>query len=142
MTEAIQRIRTSMQPAPTMISPSLTVADAADRMQINNVRHLPVIRDGVLVGLISDRDFALVDGLSGRTRAEVRVAQVMRRPFICHPEESLVDVVRVMLEKNLEVIVVVEDNAPIGIFSTMEAMHRLIEIAQLLELMARPPVSS
>lgn len=136
MTEAIQRIRNYMTRTVVTITPDLSVADAADRMRTNAIRHLPVVQQGKLVGLIAERDLALVDGLSERKRDKIQVRQLMRiHPFMCGPDDSLIDVVRVMVEHKLGSVIVVEKGVPVGVFTTIDAMRRLVELAQVMELM-------
>ena len=136
MTEAIQRIRNYMTRTVVTITPDLSVADAADRMRTNTIRHLPVVQQGKLVGLIAERDLALIDGLSERKRDKIQVRQLMRiHPFMCGPDDSLIDVVRVMIEHKLGSVIVVEQGVPVGVFTTIDAMRRLVELAQLMELM-------
>ncbi|MCA9657658.1 MAG: CBS domain-containing protein [Myxococcales bacterium] len=136
MTEAIQRIRNYMTRTVVTITPDLSVADAADRMRTNTIRHLPVVQQGKLVGLIAERDLALIDGLSERKRDKIQVRQLMRiHPFMCGPDDSLIDVVRVMIEHKLGSVIVVEQGVPVGVFTTIDAMRRLVELAQVMELM-------
>ena len=136
MTEAIQRIRNYMTRTVVTITPDLSVADASDRMRTNTIRHLPVVQQGKLVGLIAERDLALIDGLSERKRDKIQVRQLMRiHPFMCGPDDSLIDVVRVMIEHKLGSVIVVEQGVPVGVFTTIDAMRRLVELAQVMELM-------
>ncbi|PWC31091.1 CBS domain-containing protein [Azospirillum sp. TSO35-2] len=46
-----------MTHCPVTTGPDVTVADALRRMSDNNLRHLPVVVNGVVVGLVSMRDF-------------------------------------------------------------------------------------
>src|SRR2546423_1655248 len=45
-----------MTPKPVTVDSTSTVQDAADLMVAADVRHLPVVTHGTLVGMISDRD--------------------------------------------------------------------------------------
>src|SRR5215831_20356037 len=54
------RVRDVMSVAPVTIPPSLSVHEAHTLMQQRKVRHLPVLQDGCLVGMVSDRDIRLV----------------------------------------------------------------------------------
>ncbi len=49
-------VRDLMTEAPETIDAEQRVADAAFVMRTRNIRHLPVVRDGKLVGMLSDRD--------------------------------------------------------------------------------------
>jgi len=53
-------IRALMTPAPISVSPSIPVDEARALMQRHRIRHLPVLENGRLVGIVSDRDIRLV----------------------------------------------------------------------------------
>jgi acetoin utilization protein AcuB len=137
MIDAVQRVRSYMSASPWTISPELSVVDAAARMSEHKIRHLPVVDDGTLVGLVSERDIALVDALSERQRHRIPIRQVMRSStYVCHPDQPLRDVVKVMVEQKLGSVICVEAGKVVGVFTTIDAMRRLIELCQLVELMA------
>jgi hypothetical protein len=50
-----------MTPNPATVAPGATIAEAGDLMRELDVRHLPVIEEGALVGMPSDRDFGILD---------------------------------------------------------------------------------
>jgi acetoin utilization protein AcuB len=54
------RVGDIMSVSPVTIAPSTSVHDAQALMQQRKIRHLPVLQDGRLVGIISDRDIRLV----------------------------------------------------------------------------------
>ena len=45
-----------MTPAPEVLQPDSELADAAHRMLELGIRHLPIVRSGLLVGVLSIRD--------------------------------------------------------------------------------------
>jgi CBS domain-containing protein len=49
-----------MSVSPVTIPPSLSVHEAHTLMHQRKIRHLPVLQDGCLVGIVSDRDIRLV----------------------------------------------------------------------------------
>ena len=52
-----------MTTCPHTIEPDATVSEARNRMIEIGARHLPVVRDGRLVGILSDRDVELCESL-------------------------------------------------------------------------------
>src|SRR2546426_9196882 len=64
-------VRDLMTPAPLSVSPNTPVNEARALMQRHRIRHLPVLEDGRLVGIVSDRDIRLVLP-SPATRSEER----------------------------------------------------------------------
>jgi CBS domain-containing protein len=49
------RVRQWMTPNPVTVSPDLTIEEAAKIMFDNNFRHLPVVKDGRALGIVSLR---------------------------------------------------------------------------------------
>jgi CBS domain-containing protein len=49
------RVRTWMTPNPVTIEPEMSIADAAQVMFDHNFRHLPVVKDGRALGIVSLR---------------------------------------------------------------------------------------
>ncbi len=54
------RVGDIMSVSPVTIAPSTSVHEAQALMQQRKIRHLPVLKDGRLVGMLSDRDIRLV----------------------------------------------------------------------------------
>ncbi len=54
------RVGDIMSVSPVTIAPSTSVHEAQALMHQRKIRHLPVLQDGRLVGMISDRDIRLV----------------------------------------------------------------------------------
>lgn len=50
-----------MTSQPSVLAPRDSVAKAAREMDLSSIRHLPVVEDGVLVGLVSRRDLLACD---------------------------------------------------------------------------------
>lgn len=46
---------------PTTVTPDTSIAEVWDLMRDLDIRHVPVVEDGALVGMVSDRDLAQLD---------------------------------------------------------------------------------
>lgn len=108
----------------------LPLSDAQQRMDLNNIRHLAVVADGKLIGVVSNRDIGLIAGATGldAQRSAVRVA-VTGPAQACAPQAPVSEVAKVMEAKRLGSVVVVEDGTAIGIFTTTDALRALRELA-------------
>ena len=120
------------------IGPSDSCLEAVGRMHRARVRHLPVVnRDGLLVGVVTDRDLrhylfspSVFDSL-GKTAVEVLlksvlVAEIMSRSVISvTPKEELKDAARVMLEERIGSLVVVEDGRVVGILTETDLLRQI-----------------
>lgn len=53
-------------PDPVTANESLMIDELRELMVNHGIRHLPIVRDEVVVGIVSDRDVRLVSGFIGR----------------------------------------------------------------------------
>lgn len=112
-----------MTPNPVTIPSDLSLSDAIERMFEHDIRHLPVTDQGHIVGLVSERDLALVMSIPGVDKDAVDVCEAMRpHPFIVSSDTPLDEVVAVMREKKIGTAVVMDDGKLTGIFSTIDAL--------------------
>jgi CBS domain-containing protein len=104
---------------------------AATLMDWRHVRHVPVEDDnGLLVGLVSHRALLrlVAQGRVGRDH-KVLVAEIMNRePVTVTPDTRTVDAIRLMREKKLSCLPVVQENRLVGIVTE----HDLIVVASRL----------
>lgn len=123
MTDKNIPIRTRMSALTFSIGHDQTMATAAARLRQQDIRHLPVLRGGRLIGILSDRDIALVESLAGVDPEEVKVEEAMtEEPYAVGPETPLGDVVEHMARHKYGATVVVDGDRPVGIFTTVDAL--------------------
>jgi acetoin utilization protein AcuB len=118
-----------MTPAPHTIGVGQTLTAAAALMRAHQVRHLPVLDGGRLVGILSERDVAVVSGIPGVNPERLAVAEAMTPdPHALAPDSGLEWVAADMAAHKLGSIVVVENDCVIGIFTTVDALRALQEM--------------
>jgi acetoin utilization protein AcuB len=124
----LPKIRDFMTSMPGTIDADRTLEQAREVMFRFNARHLPVLRDDKLVGIISQRDIAIAESL-GRLGNAHTVEDAMSSPaFTCGPEAHLHAVATEMAEHKYGTAVVVEREHPlhvIGLFTTVDALRAL-----------------
>ena len=120
---------------PVTVSVGATVADAAAILRDLDVRHLPVVDRGVLVGILSDRDLRGFDvhGVLDtedlgalRARRVTPVVHVMSSDVVSvEPDTDLSDIVAVMLETRVGAIPVIEPSTRevVGIVSYIDVLR-------------------
>lgn len=72
------RVKDLMNHAPEVVSPDARLHDVLTKMNQAGYRHLPVVADGKLVGIITDRDLRLaVDSPVVKKRADLKRETVL-----------------------------------------------------------------
>ena len=110
-----------------------TLREAIDLLQSNRIRHLPVVDDSRVVGIVTDRDVkrATPSVLSGVDRDEydrvletTMVGQFMtREPRTVTPKTNLKDAVEIFLELKVGGLPVVEDGHLVGILTDIDILR-------------------
>ncbi len=132
--------RDVMTPNPMTIRSQATVAEAWDLMGEMEIRHVPVVDDGTLVGMLSDRDLGRLDvtrmlvaeGADAlRQELATPVAKVMTLDVIAaEPETELGDIVDVLVEHKVGALPVVHPDTRelVGIISYVDVLRALQDL--------------
>ena len=112
------------------------LALAESVLRLGSIRHLPVVRDGRLVGLVTQRD--LLRTLSTHDRRSSTVRDIMiGAPATARPTTSLVAAARQMLEQKYGCLPVVEsDGRLVGIITEADFVRFAADVVQDLDLVA------
>ena len=100
------------------ISPDATVFEAIQLMADKSVGALPVVDNSRLVGIISERDYARKVILKGRFSKDTPVRDIMTQALLtATPSDSIAECIRVMTERRVRHLPVLEGTKMIGIVS-------------------------
>jgi len=106
-----------------VIQADQTLQEAVRLMRAHQVRHLPVLEEGRVVGMLSQRDVHLIESLPGVDPALVRVREAMvRELYTVEPDEPLERVVRVMAQRKIGSALVTHNERLVGLFTTTDAL--------------------
>ncbi len=120
-----------MSVAPVVVSSDRTLAEAHRLMRERNIRHLPVVDHGRLVGVVSQRDLYLLGTLRGIDPGTEVVAEAMAQdPYAVPPDAPLEEVAAAMAEGKFGCAVVVDRGSVIGLFTTVDALRALAAIVR------------
>lgn len=138
-------VRDVMTPKPITIGPQQSIGAALARMRRGNFRRLPVVENGKLVGIVTDRDLRLAMNSPYVLREgwydtylmehiEVRTCMTPN-PVVVAPTCDLIEAVHLMRSQKFGGLPVVEDGALVGIVTETDLLDCLI---RLLEQRAAP----
>ncbi|WP_235879745.1 CBS domain-containing protein [Polyangium aurulentum] len=117
-----------MTRSPHAIGFDQPLSRAQELMSEQRIRHLPVLSGGRLVGLISERDVAFVEGLRELNPRPLRVDEAMTPiPYAVAPDTPLVKVAREMFQHRYGSAVVLEEGKVLGVFTTTDALRALAD---------------
>lgn len=124
-------VREHMTPGPHTIARNQSLSAAHRLMRDHQVRHLPVLDGGSIVGVVSQRDLLLIESLPGVNPTDVRVEEAMVEDvFAVAPDAPIGEVIETMIDRKLGSAIVTEGERVIGVFTTVDALralHQLLE---------------
>lgn len=119
-----------MTKSPATVSPRDTLAKAKRLMEAGGFRRLPVVQDGRLVGIITERDLRQHIGYLDATRVD---GAMTAAPMTVRPSSSVQDAARLLLEHKVGGMPVVEDGKLVGIVTTSDLLKALLDVIQASE---------
>jgi acetoin utilization protein AcuB len=111
---------------PITISPQDTLATAREKMTNGKFRRLPVVQEGVLVGILTDRDILRFVGSEERTRV---VGAMTETPLTIPPTMPVEDAVHLMRKHQVSGLPVVEQGKVVGIITTSDILQAFLEVS-------------
>ena len=104
------------------------VLAAIQMMAEKRIGALPVTRNGELVGVISERDYARKVILLNRSSAETPVWQIMSSPVVTvTPQEDVRQCMQMMTEQRIRHLPVIDEGRMVGMISIGDLVRAVIE---------------
>ena len=129
MTKTIPRIKKYMTADVQTIGDEQPMSVAHRLMREQHIRHLPVLHQGKLVGVVTDRDLRLVETLRDVDPTQVAVSEAMTpEPYVVSPDAQLDEVVAMMAAKKYGSAVISDNGKVVGIFTTVDACSAFAEL--------------
>jgi CBS domain-containing protein len=137
-----QMIREVMTKDPTVLDARTPIVEAARAMRDGDHGDVLVSKDGELCGIVTDRDIVV------RGVAEITDLSSAKLGDVCTqelatiaPTDKVDDAVRIMRERSLRRLPVVENGQPIGIVSLGDLAMERDPNSALADISAAPPTS-
>jgi acetoin utilization protein AcuB len=113
------------------IAPDTTLADAYALMCQKGIRHLPVVEAGRLVGIVTDRDLRLATSALAPAPFPpgARVDEAMHRePLTADPCDPVEDAARIMRDRKVGCLPVVDGGELVGIITNIDLLEALLRL--------------
>ncbi|HEU4657324.1 MAG TPA: CBS domain-containing protein [Capillimicrobium sp.] len=125
---------------PVVVQPSSPLTDAARFMRDSDVGDVLVADGGELKGIVTDRDIVVRAIADGRDPSSTKVGDVVTEPVTTvTPDQSASDAARIMREKDVRRLPVVQDGRPVGIVSIGDLAVELDDESALADISASSP---
>lgn len=124
-------VRDIMRSPVVAVTPAATLQDAYRTMREKGFRHLPVLDGERLAGVVTDRDLRLATSALAPVPfpPDAAVSAVMcREPLTADAEDAVEDAARVMRERKIGCLPVVDDGRVVGIITGIDLLDALIRM--------------
>lgn len=118
------------------VEPQNSIATAIRLMRQGQLRRLPVVEEGVLVGIVTSGDLRRITGLASILRDpsqdnflwhHIPVANVMTRdPISLSPDTPIAEAARLLVQLKIGGLPIVADGRLVGIITTSDLLQTLM----------------
>ncbi len=136
-------VREWMTPTPRTVTADTPVMDAMQRLRDGGYRRLPVVRDGRLIGIVTDRDLKEATPSKATTLSvyelnyllsKLQVKDVMRTPVITVRADDPIEQAALLMEEHrVSGLPVLEEGTLVGILTITDLMRALVSFLALRE---------
>ncbi len=114
------------------VTPENTVLEALHLLAERNIGVVPVISDGALVGIFSERDYARRVILRGLTSKDTRIEDVMTKNVeTVGPDDNIEDCMKIVVSKGFRHLPIVEDGELIAVVSANDLLAEVIRSREM-----------
>ncbi len=131
-------VREIMMASPVTLAPGDTLDLANDIMSLGRIRHIPIVEDNRIAGILSQRDLfgaavGIVLGLKGKEQKDLlkgfRIKEVMRHPVITiSPDASVKKAAQLMAERKIGCLPVVEGDNLVGLVTLTNILRYVVNL--------------
>lgn len=123
-----------MTAQPLSVEPQDKISDVKHLMTKHSIKHLPVVKDSRVIGILTDRDIKLRQAVSDdqNFHASALVDGVyLPNPYTTTPDTLLTEALDVMTGNSIGSTIVVDDAGRLlGIFTSMDACRLLVDVLE------------
>jgi CBS domain-containing protein len=132
-------VREIMMGSPVTLKPDDTLALANDVISLGRIRHIPVVEDGKLRGMLTERDlmgaaatqiFGLKQSSKNALLKSVQIRDVMKKRVVTvAPDTPIKDAAHLLADKKIGCLPVVSEGTLVGLVTTTDILRYVESIA-------------
>jgi CBS domain-containing protein len=132
-------VREIMMGSPVTLKPDDTLALANDVISLGRIRHIPVVEDGKLRGMLTERDlmgaaatqiFGLKKSSKNALLKSVQIRDVMKKRVVTvAPDTPIKDAAHLLADKKIGCLPVVSEGTLVGLVTTTDILRYVESIA-------------
>lgn len=132
------KVRDWMSPKPHTLGPDATLGDAVGVMARHQIRHIPIVDEGRVVGIISDRDVKMALGPDAvhlelaeidPRQANGQLAWFMTDGAVTvHADASLAEAGALLVERRIGALPVMEGKHLVGVLSVVDVLRAALPL--------------
>lgn len=133
-----QLVREWMTPNPICATPEMTLPEAHKIMTEKRIRRLPVVKDGKLMGIVTQGDVRGAQPSEATTLSIFELNYLLSKltldrimtpaPITIRPDETVYDAARLMLQKKIAGLPVVEGEKVVGILTESDIFRMIVRL--------------
>jgi CBS domain-containing protein len=136
-----KKVRDAMTPEPRVADPSLSLAEAAQLMRSEDIGSLPIVQEGQLVAVLTDRDIVVRAVAESADLSATNVGDIAsRKPVTIEPDEDLDEALALMARAQVRRLPVVEGGRLVGVLAQADIAHeaKSKQAGELVEEISKP----
>lgn len=107
-------------------APNLSIFEASRMMESENIKRLPILQDGRLLGIVTLTDLTQALASYGMWRS---VGEVMRQNVVSiYRGARVADAAAIMTEHNISCLIVMEDDKTVGILTERDLFKKIVAL--------------
>jgi CBS domain-containing protein len=136
-----KKVRDAMTPEPRVADPSLSLAEAAQLMRSEDIGSLPIVQEGQLVAVLTDRDIVVRAVAESADLSATKVGDIAsRKPVTIEPDEDLDEALALMARAQVRRLPVVEGGRLVGVLAQADIAQeaKSKQAGELVEEISKP----
>jgi CBS domain-containing protein len=135
-----KNVREAMTASVSSVSPSQSLADAAEVMKGEDIGSVPIVEDGRLKGIVTDRDIVTRAVAERRDPQTVRVEEIASHDLVTvDPGQDLDEALALMAHHKVRRLPVLEDGQLVGMLAQADVAIEAREqrVGEMVEMISR-----